>query len=363
MADQDIDRSEQATPFKLQEARERGQTARSVDATACAVFLAAVACLAWQGSATAVALLRLARAVLAQAGHVDPAGATLWPLVAGLVSEAGGVLLPLLLVLPLAGLLACVAQTGMVFSFTPLHMDFQRVNPATGFQRVFSRRTLFEIARACVKLLVLGAAGVAALAALLPQFHVLSALPPGAFLQALLSDLAALGWKMGVALALVAAADLLYTRAEFGRKMRMSRRELKDEYRNREGDPRIRGRLRELRRELLKRSQALRNTRNADVVLTNPTHYAVALRYVHGEMEAPRVVAKGAGQLAAAMRALAARHRIVVVQNPPLARRLFRAAAIDATLPPEFHAEVARIIVWVLAIRQQRAATASGACA
>jgi flagellar biosynthetic protein FlhB len=363
MADQDIDRSEQATPFKLQKARERGQTARSADATACAVLLAAVACLAWQGSAAAIALLRLARAALAQAGRVDPAGTALWPLASGLACAAAGVLLPLLLVLPLAGVLACVAQTGMVFSLTPLHMDFDRIDPASGLKRVFSHRTLFEIGRSGAKLLVLAAAGAAALAALLPQFHVLAALPPGAFLHTLLADLAALGWKMGVALALVAAADLLYTRAEFGRKMRMSRRELKDEYRNREGDPRIRGRLRELRRELLERSQALRNTRNADVVLTNPTHYAVALRYVHGEMEAPRVVAKGAGQLAAAMRELAARHRIVVVQNPPLARRLFRAAAIDAYLPPEFHAEVARIIVWVLAMRQQRAGAAAGAAA
>jgi flagellar biosynthetic protein FlhB len=363
MADQDIDRSEQATPFKLQKARERGQTARSVDAVACAVFLVAVACLAWQGGETCVALLRLARAALAQAGQPDPAGAALWPLAARLASGAAGVLLPLLLALPLAAVLASVAQSGMVFSFTPLQMDFQRIHPASGFQRVFSRRTLFEIARACIKLVVLAAAGVASLLALLPQFHVLSALAPGAFLHTLLADLAGLGWKMGMALALVAAADLLYTRAEFGRRMRMSRRELKDEYRNREGDPRIRGRLRELRRELLKRSQALRNTRNADVVLTNPTHYAVALRYVHGEMEAPRVVAKGAGQLAAAMRELAARHRIVVVQNPPLTRRLFRAAAIDAYLPGEFHAEVARIIVWVLAIRQQRAGAPGRAAA
>jgi flagellar biosynthetic protein FlhB len=152
----------------------------------------------------------------------------------------------------------------------------------------------------------------------------------------------------------VAGADVVFTRRDFARQMRMSRRELKDEYKNREVDPRIRARLRELRRELLKRSRSLRNTRNADVVLTNPTHVAVALQYRHGEMEAPRVVAKGAGQLAAAMRAIAGRHEIVVVQNPPLARRLFREAPLDAYLPVSFHAEVARIMVWVLAMRQQR---------
>lgn len=358
MADQDLDRSEEATPFKLQKARDEGQTARSTDATSCVVFLAAMLYLAWQGTEATLALLRLCRAALVQAASLDAAGAGLWPLVVELGTRTTSALLVFFLALPLAAVIASLAQTGMVFSLTPLHMDFQRVNPATGFQRIFSRRTLFEAARACLKLLVLCAAAALALYALLPQFHALSALSAGAFLHTLQGDVASLGWKMGIALAVIAAADMLYTRGEFGRKMRMSRRELKDEYKNREGDPRIRARLRELRQEMLQRSRALRNTRNADVVLTNPTHYAVALRYVHGGMDAPQLVAKGAGKVAAAMREIAARHRIVVVQNPPLARRLFREVAIDGTLPASFHADVARIIVWVLALRQQRAGPA-----
>jgi flagellar biosynthesis protein FlhB len=130
---------------------------------------------------------------------------------------------------------------------------------------------------------------------------------------------------------------------------------VKEEFRNREGDPRIRARLRELRAQLLRRTQSLRNTGTADVVLANPTHYAVALRYVHGEMDAPRVVAKGAGQLAAAMRALAGRRHIPVVENPPLARLLFRSADLDQAIPVSTHAEVARIIVWVFAMRERRA--------
>lgn len=357
MAEPDLDRNEPATPFKLQKAREQGQTARSTDATACAVFLVAVLYLSWQGIEMCLAMLRICRTLLAQAAHGD--SATLWTLAAHASVDAAVVLLPFLLALPLAATVACIAQSGMVFSFEPLHMDFQRVNPATGFKRVFSTRTLFDGLRACIKLVVLcGAAGFA-LFALLPQFQALSALSPAAFLQTLLEDLASLGWKMGIALACIAAADMLFTQREFGRKMRMSTRELKDEYKNREGDPRIRSRLRELRRELLKRSQAVRNTRTADVVVTNPTHYAVALRYVHGEMEAPRLVAKGAGQLAAAMREIAARHRIVVVQNPPLARRLFREAAIDEYLPADFHADVARIIVWVFAMRERAAGRAA----
>lgn len=355
MAEQDLDRSEEATPHKLQKAREQAQTPRSMDATAAAVFAAAMLVLAWRGAEILQDLLLLVRAGWLQAGQVDPAGVALWPIASELGTRGMLVLLPFLLLLPLVACIAAVAQTGMVFSPEPLQFDVQRINPASGFKRIFSLRTLFEGGRSCLKLAVLGGVGVAALLALVPQFHVLSALSPASFLSAALADLTGLGWKMAAALGVIAAADVLFTRREFGQRMRMSRRELKEEFRNREGDPRIRGRLRELRRELLKRSRALRNTRDADVVLTNPTHYAVALRYVHGEMDAPRVVAKGAGQLAAAMREIAARHQVVVVQNPPLARRLFREAALDEYLPATFHAEVARIIVWVLALRRQRA--------
>jgi flagellar biosynthesis protein FlhB len=221
---------------------------------------------------------------------------------------------------------------------------------------VFSLRTLFDTARACVKLVALVLVAWYALRALVPQFHQVASLPAAGFLHAMIEDVAALGLKMAVALLLIAAVDLLHTRSEFGRKMRMSRREIKDEHKNREGDPRIRARLRELRREMLKRSLALRNTRDADVVLTNPTHYAVALRYRSDEMDAPRMVAKGAGQLAAAMREIAYRNRVAIVQNPPLARRLFREMQIEDQLPASFHAEVARIFVWVFAMREQRRA-------
>jgi flagellar biosynthetic protein FlhB len=356
MADQDIDRSEEATPFKLQKAREKAQTPRSLDAVAGTAFACAIAWLAWQGADAMAALVRLFHAALVQVGSTDATGEAVGTLASQLLRGAAAILAPLFIALPIAALLASVAQTGMVFSASALHLDFERLNPATGFRRVLSLRTLFDGLRACAKLLVLGAAGVLALSGLQAQFALLSALPPASFVQVALSDVVSLGWKMAAALALVAAADMVFTRREFSRKMRMSRRELKDEFRQREGDPRIRSRLRELRRELLQRSRALRNTRDADVVLTNPTHFAVALQYVHGKMEAPRVVAKGAGQFAAAMREIAARHRIVVVQNPPLARRLFREAPLDEYLPASFHAEVARVIVWILAMRQQRVA-------
>ena len=362
MAEKDLDRSEAATPFKLHKAREKGQTPRSTEVVGCVVFVAAAGWLAASGLEAWQALVRVARLPLLRAG--DAAQQPLaWSLVQEIAAGAALALWPLFLALLVAAVLGSVAQTGVVLSFEPLRPDFSRLHPAQGFRRIFSLRTLFDAARTCVKLLLLTTVAWLALRSLLPGFAAISAVPPSGFVQVLLADAGALAWKMALALVLVALMDLVFTRREFTRRMRMSRRELKDEYRNREGDPRIRSRLRELRREMLRRSQSLKNTRDADVVLTNPTHFAVALRYVHGEMPAPRVVAKGAGHLAAAMREIAARHRVIVVQNPPLARRLFREAALDEFIPASFHAEVARVIVWVLAARQQRAAAAPGAAA
>ena len=361
MDGQDIDRSEAATPFKLKKAQERGQTPRSADFVAALVFAVAMVFLAWHGSAAIASLLRTCQAALMQLSGGGLADDTLRELASGMLVDVAAVLLPFLLLLVAAAAAGTWIQTGFVLSLEPLKIDFHRISPAAGLQRVFSPRTLFDAVRACVKLAVLAAAAWAALQALMPQFLAVATLPPAAFLRLLVEDTASLGLEMALALALIAAADIAFTRHEFGRKMRMSRRELKDEFRNREGDPRIRSRLRELRREMLKRSLALRNTRDADVVLTNPTHYAVALRYAHGEMDAPRLVAKGAGQLAAAMREIAGRHRVTVVQNPVLTRRLFRAMAIDEEVPPSFHAEVARIFVWVFAMREQRRGAVAGA--
>jgi flagellar biosynthesis protein FlhB len=188
-------------------------------------------------------------------------------------------------------------------------------------------------------------------------------LTPGGLMRALLDELSSLGLKLALVLWLIALLDLFYIRRSFAKKMRMSSTEFKDEIKQRDGDPRIRSRLRELRREMRKRTGALGNTRKADVLITNPTHVAVALRYEHGKMAAPELVAKGAGVLAAAMRAIAARHGIPVVQSPSLARRLFRELDVERPLPPQYFAEVARIVVWVLAMKRARDGAQAGSVA
>ncbi|HVZ46133.1 MAG TPA: EscU/YscU/HrcU family type III secretion system export apparatus switch protein [Ramlibacter sp.] len=361
MAEQqeDLDRNEEATPHKLRQARERGQVARSADIVSASVFTVAVALLYWKGWDALQAQFRYDHALLAQAGRIDASAGTFEALLAQLLRDTGAALAPLFAALALAAIVANFAQTGSVLSLEPVKADLARLHPVNGLKKLFSPRTLFDGARAVVKLVLLSLVVYLAIKALVPQFPRLAGMPPALLARTIVGDAASAGLKIALALLVIACFDFAWSRREFARRMRMSRRELKDEHKQREGDPRIRARLRELRREALRRSMALRRTAQADVLLTNPTHVAVALRYDESAMSAPQVVAKGAGALAAVMRQLAARHRIPVVQSPPLARELFHELEVDQYVPPALYADVARILVWVFAMRNRRAGSAA----
>lgn len=363
MAEQDLDRNEAATPYKLQRARERGQVAKSPEVVSAVVFAFAMAYLAWQGWAVWRTQFRFDLALMSVAGRLDASPAALIALLGRTVQTTFLQAVPFLITIVVAAVIGNVAQNGVVLSAHPIKPDWTRINPVTGFKRIFTLRTLFQGVRTCLKLLLLTLAAYFTLKHLVPQFYYLASLSPLGLVRTMLDDFASLGLRIAAMLGLIALLDLLYTRREFAKRMRMSKRELKDEFKQREGDPRIRSRVRELRREMLKRSQSVRNTSQADVLITNPTHVAVALRYVHGEMTSPQLVAKGGGVLAAAMRGIAQRHQIPIVQNPPLARLLYRELDIDQHVPPAHYAQVARIIVWVFAMRDARKAAYRSATA
>ncbi|HJV47707.1 MAG TPA: EscU/YscU/HrcU family type III secretion system export apparatus switch protein [Geothrix sp.] len=361
MSQQDLDKNLAATPYKLEKAKERGEVSKSPDVVAAVVFTAAMVFLTWQGWTLCREQFRFDQMLLGQAVRVEANPAVVWPLIQHTMRSTFLLLIPFFATLMLAGILSNILQTGPVFSVEPVKPKWERINPAEGVKRVFSMRTLFAGIRALLKLLLLGTVVYFALKAMVPRFYHLADLSPLGLVRTLLDSFASLGLKLALMLGLIALLDMLYTRYEFAKKMRMSHREMKDEHKHREGDPRIRGRLRQLRKEVLKRSRALRRTSEADVLITNPTHVAVALRYKHGQMASPQLIAKGKGFMAAAMRQIAARHSIPVVQNPALARALYRELGVDHHVPPDLYAQVARIIVWVFAMRDRRNARPGGA--
>lgn len=269
------------------------------------------------------------------------------------------VLAPLLFGLVVMAVLVGLLQTRGVFSATPLKPDWSRLNPATGFKRFFSMRLLYEALKSTLKLAALALVATLAIQALLPGATKLLGLPGKALIHQLIQASGALVAKLCAVLAVFAVVDLTFARWDFMRNMRMSRREVDDELKNREGDPRIKSRLRDLRMQYLQRTRSVARVPTADVLITNPTHIAVALRYEHGRSPAPQLVAKGAGRLAKRMREMAYKSRVPIVQSPVLARALYKEMGNDSYVPEHWYPQVARILVWLQAARQHRATTGS----
>lgn len=354
MADQDLDQTEDATQHKLSEARKKGSVAKSQDfvsmtmlATACVVLFA-------NGRDMLGEILRLQRQVLVHA----PVGQ--WTVDS--ISHWGSELLwamlnlmgPVFLALIVAAVVANLFQTGAVFSLHPLTPDLTKLNPSNGIKRLFSMRTLVDTGKSLFKLLILCGVMYTTLKQELPGLIGLPTADPHHYPDLLLGLSGSLLTKLVLVLFVVGLLDLMYARWEFSKRMRMSKREVKDEAKNREGDPRIRSRIRQLRKEMLKRSQSLAKVPSADVLVTNPTHIAIALSYKHGASTAPQVIAKGAGDMAQSMRKLASRHQIPIVQNRTLARALYREVNNEGYVPEKLYPQVAKIMVWVYAMRRNK---------
>lgn len=351
MAEQEQDRSEPATPFKLEEARRKGQVAKSLEVNSFAAL--SVALLAWLAFGTwAVSqTTALARHTFVQAGRIvfEPGEILAWSV--GGARAMLAILLPLMLLMVAIGMLSNLLQTGPVFSAQPMKPDFSRINPAKGFKRLFSMRMVYEAIKSLIKLALFGVIVWWVIRGLLPMLMGLTAIDPVAYPAVLMRRVALLMFFLLLAVFVVAVLDLAYTRWEYGKQMRMSRRELRDEVRRREGDPQVRARRRDSQQALRRKAGALKNVREADVIITNPLHVAVALRYDRATMIAPQVTCKGTGRIARLIRRLAARHRVPVRRSPALARHLYRWVEIDGPVPEACYAEVATLLRSVYARR------------
>jgi flagellar biosynthetic protein FlhB len=336
------DRSEQATPFKLMRARRKGTVARGTDLgflTALGAFLLYL----WiAGAGLGDSLAHASRdAIVTAPSVVDGPGALI-----ALTGHVFGALLRPLAFLAVAVfvtvLLFELVQTGFVFSAQPLKADFSRLNPAKGLKRLFSKRLLIETAKNIVKFAVyvgiawlVGKRAVGAASTSVGDAWALS--------QALFdAGLRLIAWFALAALAF-AALDQIITRKDFMKNMRMSRRELRREVREREGEPRLKQKRRQLHADFASASKSLRGVKDADVLVTNPVHYAVALRYDAASMAAPLVVSRGAHGLAQRLKQLAFRHGVVIVEDRALARALYRGSTLDAPVSESLYRDVARL--------------------
>ena len=347
------DQTEKATPKRREEARGRGQVAKSSELAGAVVFLAGVlvlhafapGALANIGGAMQAILWRIHE-------HQDFTIGSVWMLYVRVFMAAGMLLGMLFGSAVVAGVGVNILQTGGVFSFTPIVPSFNKINPVNGLQRMFSKQVLVNLGKQLLKLGAVLLIVYSSLAGSMSTFMTIGQMPP-AQIVGFAGDLAfSLGWKFGFFLVIVGLIDYAYERWQFEDSLKMSKQEVRDEYRQSEGNPEVRGAVKRRQREFARR-RMMAAVPKATVVVTNPTHFAVALEWDEVKMDAPVVTAKGADLVAKRIREIAKENGVPVMENPPLARTLYAGVELDQAIPPNLYAAVAQVIAFVYKLKRK----------
>jgi flagellar biosynthetic protein FlhB len=346
-------KTEDPTPRRLEEARKRGQVVYSREINNWMVLFAATVLVVTAGPHIMSDMKDLLRNFIEQsyAIHTDPSG--LRDVLERMFYRISGDIVLPLLCLAFAGALAGFLQTGPIFTTDPITPDLSKISLLKGFNRLFSARSVMELAKGVIKLILVS---VAAVLVLKPYFNTVEHFVAIDFSRTLF-EMQALFLKMMVAILSVlfflAIVDYTFQRHEFMKNMRMSKQDIREEFRQTEGDPAIKGRLRQLR-EQRARQRMMQAVPKADVVITNPTHYAVALKYDSKEMDAPTMVAKGVDLIAQRIKEIANENNVPVIENPTLARALYSSMEIEQTIPREHFKAVAEVISYVFKLKGKK---------
>lgn len=349
--DSDLEKTEEATPKRLEKAREEGQVARSLELTTFSVMLVAAAGLLFMGADMMDKLMRIMKAGMQMerdlAFQTDLMLNRLYELAfEGLISIA-----PILFLLLVVAFFAPMLLSGWMFSTKALMPKFDRINPFKGLGRIFSVNSLVELVKAILKTVLIGS--VAALVIWHNKEAVMALLiVPVDLGISRTGDFLAMSFLLIVgAMILVVVIDVPYKIWEHAKQLRMTKEEIRKENKDSEGDPFVKARIRGLQREAARR-RMMSEIPKADVIVTNPTHYAVALRYQSNSMRAPKVVAKGVHLLAARIREVAEAHRIPILEAPPLARALYHHAELESEIPEKLYTAVAEVLAYVFQLRR-----------
>ena len=344
------EKTENATPKRLADARKKGQIARSRELTTAAVVLAVTAAVLVTGDAMAIQSGLLFKAYLQQIPQALVTPNAGWELTGSLLAGVAKMMAPVLLTGFLTALLAPMLIGGWNLAPEAMAMDFSRVSPLAGMKRLFSVNSLIELGKAILKVLVIGVVATLLFEYQRDRLLSLPFLPLGeAVGQGARMVVDAVLW-LGGALLLIAAVDVPWQIIHHAQQLKMTPQEVKQEYEQSEGKPEVKGRIRRLQQEF-SQGRMMESVPKADVIITNPTHYAVALQYTAGKDKAPRVVAKGADLIALQIRELAKQHRVPLVEAPPLARALFRSCDIDSEIPGALYQAVAQVLSYVYQLR------------
>lgn len=361
MADNDAaSKTEEPTPKRLEDARKKGDTAKSQDIPQLASLVGAFGVLAIGGGWFARDMTMKLLPFVAHPEAIDVSSGGMMLIVQQTAWAAAPILITVLFAASLAGFAGHVFQTGLIWSGEKMKPDFKKVSPLEGFKKIFGIDGLVQFLKSVLKIFVTGWVAWLTLEAHSDELGQLAALDPVAMLPLSMQLLKALFYSVMAFLMVTALIDFIWQKLRFTQKMRMTREELKEEFKQSDGDPHVKAKQRQIRAERSRR-RMMQEVPNATVVIMNPTHYAVALKYEAGEKGAPQCVAKGLDDLALRIRALAEEHGVPVIEDPPLARALYAAVEVDDQIPESHFEAVARIIGFVMGAAQRKKAQSAGA--
>jgi len=346
------EKTEKATPKKRQDVRKKGQTAKSQEVPTALILAAVFMTITIMSTSMFDTFMKLFRETFQVFIFQDLTPDSVAILFKDILLFLATIVAPVFLAAFIAALVANYIQVGFLFTTEPLKMKLERIDPLKGAKRLFSLRAIVELIKSILKISIIAFIAFGFLWANIENILGLNRLTP----ISSVSYIGSLTIKMGLfcTLGLVGLAllDYMYQKFEFEKSIRMSKQDIKDEYKNMEGDPLIRSKIKQRQREMAMR-RMMQEVPAADVVITNPTHYAIALKYDESKRDAPYVVAKGVDFLAQKIKMIAKEHQVVMVENRPLARALYDQVEIGEEIPEEFFKAVAEILAYVYRIKKK----------
>nr|CRH07665.1 flagellar export pore protein flhB [Candidatus Magnetococcus massalia] len=345
-------KTEEPTSKRLADARNKGQVATSREVATALLMLAALGMFMFQGSTLWNAMREKMIFFLSGpiTGELTAMGTAILfrEIITGTILD----LAPFFGIFVVVAILAALLQHGWLVTFEPLMPKLSKINPLQGIKRLLSMRSLVELLKSIIKIVVVGIAVYLGIKGSIDHMLSLTDTTIQEVVSLLSSDAMEILWRVALAFLAMAFLDFVYQKYEYVKGLRMTKQEIKDEMKQMEGDPLLKGRIRQIQRELAQ-NRMMQEVPKADVVITNPTHYAIALQYTPGEMSAPKLIAKGKGPIAAKIRELADEHKIPRVENPPLARTLYRDVELEQFIPPDLFKAVAEVLAYVFSLKQK----------
>ncbi|HHY74640.1 MAG TPA: flagellar biosynthesis protein FlhB [Bacillus bacterium] len=346
------EKTEKATPKKREDARKKGQVAKSKDVSAALTLFFVFLLLLFMGGLLKGQMLAMISKTLKEYMLWDVTEANIHHMFIDYSIKAVYFVAPIMGLVVIIGVAANYIQFGFLFSPEAIKFKLSKLNPITGAKRIFSIRAIVELFKSILKISVVGTGAFIVLWLNFDKVLLLSQKSVGASLALIGYITVQMGLVVSILLMILAVFDFSYQKYEHEKSLRMSKQDIKDEYKNMEGDPKIKSKIKEKQRQMAMQ-RMMQEIPNADVVITNPTHYAVVLKYDETKADAPIVIAKGVDYIALKIKQIAKHHDIIAIENRPLARALYAQAEIGDVIPEQFFKAVAEILAYVYRLKRK----------